>query len=141
MPVFSFTSSPESAFFRVVRAGWVAGCGTDAAIVFVNEVCRGKVFAAAIAPLIADALVKTLGEGFCEAVCDGLSHDGVVIVVLGFELLDEFFEAEAAGDGEAADVVSEAGFFRRDEVGKRAAGFLAAMVGLLTEVVEDGEDV
>ena len=67
-----------------------------------------QIFVAAIAPLVAHALVQAFGEGFGEAVGEGLGHDGVVVVVLGAEAVAELLQADAAGDGEGADVVGQA---------------------------------
>ncbi len=74
-------------------------------------------FVAAVAPFVAHALVEAFGEGFGETVGYCFGHDGVVVVVVGAEAVGQFLEADAAGDGEGADVVGQAGFFRRDEVG------------------------
>ena len=133
--------APDGALFGVVGAGGIAGRGADAAIFFVDEFVGGEVFGAAVAPLVADALVQAFGEGFGEAVGEGFGHDGVVVVVVGAEAVAEFLEADAGGDGEGADVVGQAGFLGRDEVGERAAGFAAFAVGLLAEEVEAVEDV
>ena len=96
--------APDGSLLGVVGAGGVAGGGADAAILFVDEFFGGEVFAEAVAPLVADAFVQAFGEGFGEAVGDGLGHDGVVVVVVGAEAVAEFLEADAAGDGEGADV-------------------------------------
>ena len=128
--------APERALLGVVGAGGIAGGRADAAILFVDELVGAQVLVAAVAPLVAHALVQALGEGFGEAVGEGLGHDGVVVVVLGAEAVAEFLEADAAGDGEGADVVGQAGFLRRDEVGERAAGLAAFPVGLLAQEVE-----
>ena len=95
-----------------------------------------RFFVAAVAPFVADALVQALGEGFGEAIGDGFGHDGVVVVVVGAEAVAQFLQADPAGDGEGADVIGQAGFLRRDEVGERAAGLAAFAVGLLAEEVE-----
>ena len=95
-----------------------------------------EVFGAAVAPLVADALVQTFGEGFGEAVGEGLGHDGVVVVVLCAEAVAKFLEANAAGDGECADVVGEPCFLRRDEVGEGAARLASFLVRLLAQEVE-----
>ncbi len=133
---FDVEQLPDGALLGVVGAGGIAGGGADAAILFLDEFGGGEGFRAAVAPLVAHALVEALGEGFGEAVGDGLGHDGVVVVVGGAEAVAEFLEADAAGDGEGADVVGQAGFFGSDEVGERAAGFAAFAVGLLAEEVE-----
>ena len=85
MPVFAshVEQAPDRALLGVVRAGGVAGGGTDAAILFLDELGRAEIFVAAVAPLVADALVQAFGEGFGEAVGEGLGHDGVVVVVVG----------------------------------------------------------
>src|SRR5487761_1617399 len=49
---FYIEQTPERAFFRVIGTGRVPGGGPDAAILFLDEVRRGKVFAAAVAPFV-----------------------------------------------------------------------------------------
>ena len=80
--------------------------------------------------------MQAFGEGFGQAIGDGLRHDRVVVVVLGAEAIAQLLQADAAGDREGADVVGQSGFLRRDEVGERAAGLAAFPVGLLAEEVE-----
>ena len=123
MPVFFSTSSSfhRVRFLGVVRAGGIAGGGTDAAIFFLDQIVGGEVFRFAVAPFFADAFVQIFGERFGQAVGQRFGHDGVVVVVVGFEFLDQFLEAMAAGDGEGADVILAAGAFGRDEIGEAEA--------------------
>jgi hypothetical protein len=70
----------------VIGARGVAGGRPDAAVLLGDELGGGEsVLALAEAPLLADALVQTLGEGLGEAVGDRLGHDRVVVVVLRAE--------------------------------------------------------
>ena len=127
---------PERALLGVIGARRVAGGGTDAAILLLDELLGSEGFCAAVTPLVADAFVEAFGEGFGEAVGDGLSHDGVVVVVFRAETIAELLEADAAGYGEGSDVVGEGRFFRSDKVGERTAGFVAFAVCLLAKKVE-----
>ena len=119
---FRVEQLPERALFRVVRARRVAGCGADAAVLFVDEIVGGEVLSFAVAPFVADALVQALGERLGEPVGDGFGHDGVVVVEIGFEILHEFIEPDAGRDGECCDVIrsrrrKEAGTFARWMIG------------------------
>ena len=63
MPVARSASSSENnvIFFGVVRRGWIAGRGTDAAIVFAQQVFDLEIFVAAEAPGVADLFVQPFG--------------------------------------------------------------------------------
>ena len=52
--------------------------------------------------------VQQLGEGLGQPVGDRLHHDALVVVVLGAQLRAHLLAAEAAADGEGADVVLDA---------------------------------
>ena len=45
----------------------------------------GQIFALAVAPLVAHALVQALGERLGQAIGERFGHDRVVVVVLGSE--------------------------------------------------------
>ena len=62
---------------------------------FVDQLLGREPFSSSVAPLLAHALVQAFGEGLGETVRERFGHDGVVVVVIGFELLDEFLEADA----------------------------------------------
>ena len=69
--------------------------------------------------------MQLLGERLGQAVGERLGHDRVVVVVVFLEARDELLDADARGDGEAADVIVTP--VRRDEVGQREvlAGFVS----------------
>ena len=138
MPVFASTSSrrQSGALFGVIGARGIAGRRADAAILLVDQVRVAQVFAAAVAPFVAHALVQAFGEGLGQAVGERLGHDGVVVVVLGAESVAELLQADAGGHREGADVIGQAGLLRRDEIGQRAAGLAAFAVRLLAQEVE-----
>jgi len=50
-----------------------------------------------------------------------------------------FFDAEAGGDGEGAEVVFQAGVLGRDEVGQALVGAARRFLVLLAQVVQGGE--
>ncbi len=50
---------------------------------------------AAVAPVVAGLLVQALGERLGQAVGQGLDHDRVVVVVVGFEPGDQLVGADA----------------------------------------------
>ena len=83
--------------------------------------------------------MQAFGEGFGQAIGDGLRHDGVVVVVLGPEAVAQLLQADPAGHRESADVIGQPGFLGRDEVGERPARLAAFPVGLLAEEVESLE--
>ena len=56
--------------------------------------------------------------------------------MIGLVPFDELIHPETRRDGEGADVVAQPRLDRRDEVGERSVGLLAA-VGLLAEHRED----
>src|SRR5690606_20282219 len=94
----------------------VAGGGSDAAVLFVDELLVCEVFLPAVAPLAASPLVEVLGKGLRQPVGDRLDHDRVVIVVVEIKLPREFVAADAGGDGKSPDVVDSPRVDRRDEV-------------------------
>ena len=105
--LFDVEQFPENSFLRVVGAGGITGGRADAAIFFLDQIFGVEIFGFAKAPFVADAFVQIFGEGLGQTIRQRLGHDGVVIVVVVFEFLDEFLEAMAAGDGEGADVIRE----------------------------------
>jgi len=80
------------------------------------------------------------GERFGEAVGQRLENDRGVVVVVGLEAGQVFLDAEAGGDGEAADPVGLVEFLRRDEVGEAEVGALDRLVGLLAQAAQGGQD-
>ena len=62
-----------------------------------------QIFNFAKAPFLADALVQKFRERLGQPVGQRLGHDGIVIVVAGFEFLDEFFQSVPAGDRKCAN--------------------------------------
>src|ERR1700722_15195020 len=117
----------------------IAGRRPDTSILFVNEICGAEGFSAAITPFFLHPLVQTLSESFGQTIGDGFGHNGVVVVILGFESVAEFFESDAAGYRESAEVIPKARFFWRDEINKRSTGFAAFPICLLAEKVKSAE--
>ncbi len=131
---------PQQGFFRVLGAGGVAGGGADAFVLLFDEGFVVECLVAGVAPVfLAHVFVQAFGEGFGQAVGQGFEHDGVVVVVVGFEALHVFVDADAGGDGEGADVVFQAGVFGRDEVGQALVGAARRFLVLLAQVVQGGQ--
>src|SRR5437867_3315212 len=78
---------------------------TDAAIFFLDEVLVRKLLVVAVAPFLTDPFVQVFGKGLRQTIGQRFGHDGVVIVVVGLEFLDEFFQTETAGDGEGTQMI------------------------------------
>ena len=97
---------PKNPLLGVIGAGGIAGCGANAAILFFDQLVPRKLLVATVTPFFPNAFMQILGEGLGEAVGERLGHDGVVVVVVGLEFFDEFFEAVTGGDGEGAEVIS-----------------------------------
>src|SRR6266498_3682138 len=125
--------APQCALLGVVGAGRVSCGGPNAAIFFVNKVFDAQVLGRAVAPFIADAFVQAFGKSLSQAIRKSLSHDRVVVIVLGSIAIAEFLQSDAAGHCECADVIAQPGHLWRNEVGKRPAGFASFSVGLLPE--------
>ena len=89
--LFHVEQLPQGSFLGVVGAGGITRRRSDAAIFFLDEIVGGKVFCFAVTPFFAGAFVQIFRESFGEAVGQRLGHDGVVVVVVGFELIDDFF--------------------------------------------------
>ena len=150
---FHVEQMPERAFLRVIGTRGVAGGGPDAAILFINEFFGGKFLQIAVAPFFTRPLVQIFGEGLGQTVGERLGHDGVVVVVVGLELLDQLIETVTGGHGESAEVISWSPTFRlsgqaeawtpagRDEVSERPVRRAVALLHLLTEEMKLGENL
>ena len=66
--------------------------------------------------------MQRLGEGLGQTVGERLDHDLGIIVVGALEAPRHVLLADARGDGEAADIIGEAGLLRRHEIGEREIG-------------------
>ena len=97
--------------------------------------------ALAEAPVLARLRVQVLGERLGQPIGERLDDDRGVVVVRGFELLDERVDAEAGGHRERADVVGDAAVDRRDEVGERAIRLVVGDHFLLPQHRESRRDL
>src|SRR5690606_37855319 len=125
-------------FFRVVRAGGVAGGGADAGVFFLDQFFVAQLLVALVAPeFLAHAQMQVFGKGFRQSVGQGLDHNAVVIVAGVLVLPGQFFRAYACGDHKAADVILFAAVLGCDKVGQGVVGFgVARLLLLLTDMVQ-----
>ena len=80
--------------------------------------------------------MQVFGEGFGEAVGQGLEQDRVVVVVISFEARDVGVDAMPGGDREATDPVLLARALRCDEIGQAEVRAFDGFVDLLAEEVQ-----
>ena len=124
---------PQGELLGMVGASRVAGGGADAAVLLGDQVVVGETFRRAIAPVDAGLPVQVLGEGFRQAIGQGLGEDGVVVVVVGLEGGDDRADSQAGGDGESSQVISASGVLRGDIVGEGSEVALPLSLPLLPE--------
>src|ERR1039457_6285834 len=96
---------PENSLFRMVWAGRITGCRADAAIFLFDEVLGRELLVSSEAPGSTRLLVQVLGERFGQAVGQRFGHDGIVIVMVRFEFLDDFLQTMPARDRESANMI------------------------------------
>ena len=96
---------PDDGFFRMIRTRRITGGRADAAIFLRDQIIGGEILRAAKTPFITHALVQVFGKRLRQAVGDGFRHDGVVVVVLCLELLDNVLQADAGGDCKRTDII------------------------------------
>ena len=126
----------EQFFLGVIRTGRIAGRRADAFVFLAHQGLVVKFFIGRITPeLPAHAFVQPLGKGLGQTVRQRLGHDGVVIVVRLFEFLRQLLGAMNP-DGETADIILEAGIFRRDEICERAIRPPRGFFVLLAQAVQ-----
>lgn len=85
--LFDVQQIPQDGLLGVVGAGGIARGRADAAIFFPDQIFVGELLKLAEAPFLAGALVQVFREGFREPISEGFNHDGVVVVVIGFECI------------------------------------------------------
>ena len=83
--------------------------------------------------------MQKLGEGFGQPVRQGLGHDGVVVVVVGFEPGADLIEAEACRQREGSDIVHLAARVGSDKISEAILRFTPVALVLLTEEMQGGE--
>ena len=86
-------------------------------------------------------LVQALGEGLGEAIGDGLEQDRRVVVVVGLEGHDPVLGTDPARDGEAPDVVGQPRRLGRHEIGQRPIRYAVAVLSLLPQRADGGDDL
>ena len=141
MPVFFVTSSNSNRVaFSVCSGQGVAGGRADATVLFGDQRVVVERFVRDETPeFLAHALVHVLGECLGETIGQRLEDDRGIVVVVGLETGQVFFDTEAGSDGKAADPVGLAEFLGRDEIGEAEVGALGWFVGLLAQAVQGGQ--
>src|SRR5262249_3668398 len=138
--LFRLQQIEQQSFLRVIGLRRITGRGPDAAVTLLDQILGLQIFIPTVAPLLARALVQQFGEGFGQAVRQRLGHNRVVIVQVTLESGAELFEADARGDGEAADVIDPPALLRSDEVSQRLIVLAGTLFDLLSQRVEDGQN-
>jgi hypothetical protein len=117
----------------VVGARGVAGRGANALILLADQARAIQRLVSRISPeLAAHPLVHALGQGFGEAIGQGLQHDAAIVVVSGFELRDALIDADSGGHRKRTHVVGAAALQRRDEIGQAQLRLVLRLRLLLT---------
>ena len=77
-----------------------------------------------------------------------LGHDGVVVIVVRLEFLDQFLQSMPAGNGESANMIIRCwmfdvgcSMFRRDEVGETPVRCAISLFDLLAEEMKFGQNL
>lgn len=133
--IFDMEEIEECAFFGMVGASGITGGGADAAIAFADQIIVAEVFLLAESPFVANALVEVFGEGFGESVSECFGGDGVVIVVIGFVMGDQFIGSKTRGNAEGSEIIVSLAVVWGDEVSEGVAGCIGA-AALLSEGAE-----
>ena len=120
----------------MIRTRRVTGCRPDAPVLLGDKVHVAQALRTTITPLTSHLLVETFCESLSQPIGEGFRHDCVVVVVLGPEPVAQILQADPARNREGSDMVRQAGFLWRNEVGERAARLATFPVGLLAEEVE-----
>ena len=123
----------QRALAGVVGAGGIAERGADAAVALGDQVFVRELLVGAVAPLAARARVQVLGERLGEPVGERLHHDRVVVVEVLLERAREVVGLDARGDRKRTDVVGDAGFERRDEIGEAEVRLAVGLLSLLAQ--------
>ena len=84
--------------------------------------------------------VQPLGESLGQTIGQRLQHDRVVVVLRALELGELPLDAEARGDGEAAEVVRRARVLRCDEIGQAEVRLAGRALVLLAQVAPGERD-
>ena len=80
--------------------------------------------------------MQVFRKGFSQTVRKRLGHDRVILIVVLFKTLRQFFGSMAGGYGKGADVIEPAAVTRRDEVGERQLRLAALTFFLLAQRVK-----
>src|SRR5438045_1516388 len=86
---------PQNPFFRMVGTRGITSRRTNSTIFLADQLLAAEVFAFAVAPFLAGALMQALGEGFGKAVGECFRHDRIVVVMILLESGAEFVHAKA----------------------------------------------
>ena len=135
---FHIQQLPDGRFLGMLRAGRIARRGTNALIIFADQLIVAQVLMGGEAPdHLTHPLMQILGEGFGQTIGHRFNHDLVVIVVLRVIRLRQCVLLKAAGHGESAQIVRLAARLRRDIIRQTVVGEIG-FLRLLTQMMADG---
>ena len=126
----------------MIRAGGIARGRADTSVLLRHQglVGKGRVPGGVPPELRPNPLVQALGEGFRQAVGQGLGQDGPVVVVAVLEAGHQGVQAVAGGDHEGSHPVRNPGAQGRYEVREAEVGAAGPAPGFLAELLPEKGD-
>ena len=104
---FSSKKVEDYPLFTVLRAGRIARSRTNSPVLFVKQSVEWQIFSGGVSPeLLSDLCMQQFSESFGQAVGKHLNHNGIIVVVLIFEMLHPFFNLQACCHGKQPQVIS-----------------------------------
>src|SRR5262249_31641603 len=97
------------------------------------QIFMGQALATAVAPFLTRPFVQPFRKSFGQPVCERFRHDGVVIVMVFFDLRTEFLKSSTGGHCEGTNVIRDSRRVRRNEVRESQLELALRFADLLPE--------
>ena len=82
--------------------------GTDAAILFTDQILTRQRLSFAIPPRLARLLMEIFGKGLGQAVGQGFGHNRIVVIMVALELLTQEIHPDSRRHGKGTNMISTA---------------------------------